>query len=582
MSDRWYEDAAWDDPTKLSRDSGCDLKHFSSASRNFRDELNNKELKLSSNQDLLAIVRNSRYKLRDWWQYVDPAASRSAGHENSTAIVLWECESHVLTCRKIRGRWSLIPGHALDDLSDVTEQNQQDFRFHHDYEEVQSESFHDDELDDIISFMSDDDNHEEPKENNEKGSTHIHDDLEEEDTERSLLKLDRDLEKSSEIEQPPNEHDENLQLSANPPSTVRNMNQKMTNNQIKNFENQVETLTNKLHDSLDEIALLKHQIRIEKEHNLSLQQGKDILAKKYADLNSNFDSAVNEKMEAERRALRHQAEQLESRVEELKNIEKSRNIKIKQLSDEILRLKRDCAGYENEKDRLNYTIDRQKNEIIRLDLTIEGLTSKSEVPEDQPSADSNSSINAEMELLELSFQQALDRERTLLEQLATKTENSAQLERQVRDLSEEILNVQEENSINARENQELRHVLAKTITETTEQLDLAIDTERAQKSIEIHERDTAHQLVLSDINSRLDQVLNQNHQLNNQIAELEKVIYALEDEKKLNEMALAKLEEVISLLDKRLPEREVPTDNIQTFDLNPEVKQKKRLFGRNQ
>lgn len=577
MTDSWYEDAAWDDPVKFSRNSRCDLKHFSTATRNFRDELNNEEIRVSSNQDLMEIVKSPRYKHRDWWQYVDPAASRSMGREDSTAIVLWECANHVLTCRKIRGKWSLLAGYSLGDLLDIVDFRNQRSPGRHDPGYPQDQLSLDDELDDIISFLSDEDENELPIETTVTNSTSIHDDLEDEDTEHSLLKLDRDLEESLEIVQSSDENDGHIHSLGNMPSIARLMNQKNTSDQIQNFEKQVETLTNKLHESLDEIALLKHQVRIEKEHNLALQQGKDLWEKRYRDLNSDFDTAVNEKNEAERRALRHQVGQLESRVEELKNLEKSRNIRIKQLSDEVLKLKRDCANHETEKSRLIYTIDQQKNEITRLDLTIDSPTSKSEIPNNQPSADSNSSINAEMESLELSFQQALNRERILLEQLAVNAENTSQLENQVRELSQEILHVQENNSKIVKENEELKDVL----TQTKEEFELVKAAEQVHKTIEIQELNSAHEQELSYVNSRFSQAVEKNFQLNNQIAELDRSIISLKNEKKLNDMALAKLEEVISLLDERLPEIEHISDDNQTVNSNPEIKKRRRFLRGN-
>jgi chromosome segregation ATPase len=182
-----------------------------------------------------------------------------------------------------------------------------------------------------------------------------------------------------------------------------------------------------------------------------------------------------------------------------------------------------------------------------------------------------------MESLELSFQQALNRERILLEQLAVNAENTSQLENRVRELSQEILHVQENNSKIVKENEELKDVL----TQTKEEFELVKAAEQVHKTIEIQELNSAHEQELSYVNSRFSQAVEKNFQLNNQIAELERSIISLKNEKKLNDMALAKLEEVISLLDERLPEIEHISDDNQTVNSNPEIKKRRRFLREN-
>lgn len=109
----------WDDPERLSPTEGCDLKHFVSASRSLRDALNTKLLQANSNADIRLLANSNSQIDMPWRQYVDPAASRSNGKSSGTAIVLWECAEHVLTCVKRRGKWTLLEGDQTEDMIDV-------------------------------------------------------------------------------------------------------------------------------------------------------------------------------------------------------------------------------------------------------------------------------------------------------------------------------------------------------------------------------------------------------------------------------------------------------------------------------
>lgn len=328
-----FEDAAWDNPIKLSRNFGCDLKHFSTACRNLRDELNNREIHISSNQDLIAIAKGSRYRHRDWWQYVDPAASKSSGKEDLTAIVMWQCENHVLTCRKIRGKWSLLAGYQVEDLIDIIDSESDDFHSDRAQTNRQTPLVYDDELDDVISFLVEENNESPELENSGLSSAPLHHDLDEEDTERSLLKLDRDIEKSAESERNVHEvYSDSLEGTDQTRAYPDDDNRKL--------DEEIEQLKDLLHDANDQIALLNHQLRIEKDHNLSLQKSRDFWRLKATEIGLTLDSAINEKIELYRRALKRQAEHLESRVNELHKIILNKNSRIKELSSEIVRLTR--------------------------------------------------------------------------------------------------------------------------------------------------------------------------------------------------------------------------------------------------
>jgi hypothetical protein len=77
--------------------------------------------------------------------------------------------------------------------------------------------------------------------------------------------------------------------------------------------------------------------------------------------------------------------------------------------------------------------------------------------------------------------------------------------------------------------------------------------------------------------SQLRQANDELASLRNQIVELEKIVDDLKIEKNLNDLAMTKLEEVLLLLDQRLPDTESISDAV-----NPSVpiqgEQKKRRF----
>lgn len=109
----------WDDPERLSPSEGCDLKHFVSASRTLRDALNTKTFKADNNADIRRLAESKDLLENPWQRYVDPAASRSNGKSSGTAIILWECPNHVLTCLKRRGKWTLLEGDQTEGMVDV-------------------------------------------------------------------------------------------------------------------------------------------------------------------------------------------------------------------------------------------------------------------------------------------------------------------------------------------------------------------------------------------------------------------------------------------------------------------------------
>lgn len=337
MDESLFEDAAWDNPIKLSRNFGCDLKHFSAACRNLRDELNNREIHISSNQDLIAIAKGSRYRHRDWWQYVDPAASKSSGKEDLTAIVMWQCENHVLTCRKIRGKWSLLAGYQVEDLIDIIDSESDDLRSDRAQTNRQTPLVYDDELDDVISFLVEENNENPEVEDSGPSTVPIHHDLDEEDTERSLLKLDRDLEKSSDFEMNVHELVSDLSEGVSRASTD-------PVDKIKQLTEEIETLNDRLHGANDQIALLNHQLRIERDHNLSLQKSGEFWKLRATEIGLTLDSTIEEKIESYRRALKRQAEYSEYRVNELNKVIFNKDSRIKELSSEVVRLIRLMNG----------------------------------------------------------------------------------------------------------------------------------------------------------------------------------------------------------------------------------------------
>jgi chromosome segregation ATPase len=563
MADGWYEDAAWDDPIILSRDVGCDLKHFSSASRNFRDELNNGELHVSSNQDLVAIIRNSRYKHRDWWQYVDPAASRSTGREDLTAIVLWQCENHVLTCRKIRDRWSLLPGYALDDLIDVVNSPQVHSPADQNHEYLTDQSIHDDDLDDVISYLIDHESDSSLDDAIAQNVASIHGDLDEEDAEHSLLKLDRDLEKASDVGQLLEDHNKSAENSDTQPPNTKRIKREVRTREIEKLEQELETLRNCLHEALDQNALLKHQLRIEKDHNLMLQRANEQTNERLRQLSSTFEAAVEERFESERKTLKHQIDHLELKIESLKKTEDNKDSRVKLLSNEVAKLNRATRDQQFEISNLNYTIERLRNELTRAELKLNETF--------------GSIISDELDAIKSALAQALGRETALKNQLAIQIGNTSQLESRIRELSEDAATLKQQYLELLDEKDNLSDLQMKLQRETTEKINMAVRAERKQKTLELEERNTAHELELSVTVSQLRQANDELASLRNQIVELEKIVDDLKIEKNLNDLAMTKLEEVLLLLDQRLPDTESISDAV-----NPSVpiqgEQKKRRF----
>ena len=490
MSDGWYEDAAWDDPIPLSRDGRCNLKRFSTASRNFRDELNNGELHVSSNQDLVAIVRNSRYKHRDWWKYVDPAASRSTGREDLTAIVLWQCENHVLTCRKIRGRWTLLPGYALDDLIDVVNSPQVHSPADRNHEYLTDQSILDDDLDDVISYLIDDEEDNSLDDAIAQNVVSIHGDLDEEDAEHSLLKLDRDLEKASDDSQLLQDNNKSAENSDTQLPNTKRIKREVKTREIEKLEQELETLRNSLHEALDHNAFLKHQLRIEKDHNLMLQRAKEQTSERLQHLSSTFETAVEERFESERKILKHQIDQLELKIESLKKTEDNKDSRIKLLSNEIARLNRATRDQQFEISNLNYTIERLKNELTRTELKLNETF--------------GSIISDELDAVKSDLAQALQRETDLKNQLAIQTGNTSQLESRVRELSEDSVIANEKYLELLEERDNLSDLQKKLQIETTEKINMAIRAERKQKILELEEQNSAHELDLAVANSQLE------------------------------------------------------------------------------
>jgi chromosome segregation ATPase len=566
MSDGWYEDAAWDDPIPLSRDGRCNLKRFSTASRNFRDELNNGELHVSSNQDLVAIVRNSRYKHRDWWKYVDPAASRSTGREDLTAIVLWQCENHVLTCRKIRGRWTLLPGYALDDLIDVVNSPQVHSPADRNHEYLTDQSILDDDLDDVISYLIDDEADNSLDDGIAQNVAPIHGDLDEEDTEHSLLKLDRDLEKASDDSQLLQDHNMSAENSDTQPPNNKRINREVKTREIERLEHELETLRNNLHEALDQNALLKHQLRIEKDHNHMLQRANEQTNERLQQLSSTFETAVEERFESERKTLKHQIDHLELKIEDLKKTEDNKDSRGKLLSNEVARLNRAARDQQFEISNLNYTIERLKNELTRAELKLNETF--------------GSIISDELDAVKSDLSQALGRETALKNQLAIQIGNTSQLESRIRELSEDAVTTNEKYLELLEERDNFSDLQKKLQIETTEKINMAIRAERNQKLLELEERDSAHERELSDINSRLHQADHELASLRHQIVESEQLINDLKAEKHLNDLATAKLEEVISLLNERLPEVEVTPETNQLSIPSHNVKKRRRFRKR--
>lgn len=564
MSDGWYEDAAWDDPIPLSRDGRCNLKRFSTASRNFRDELNNGELHVSSNQDLVAIVRNSRYKHRDWWKYVDPAASRSTGREDLTAIVLWQCENHVLTCRKIRGRWTLLPGYALDDLTDVVNSPQVHSPADRNHEYLTDQSILDDDLDDVISYLIDDEEDNSLDDAIAQNVVSIHGDLDEEDAEHSLLKLDRDLEKASDDSQLLQDNNKSAENSDTQPPNTKRIKREVKTREIEKLEQELETLRNSLHEALDHNALLKHQLRIEKDHNLTLQRANEQTSEKLQQLSSTFETAVEESFESERKTLKHHIDHLELKIESLKETEDNKDSRIKFLSNEVARLNRATRDQQFEISNLNYTIERLKNELTRAELKLNETF--------------ESIISDELDAVKSNLAQALWRETALKNQLAIQIGNTSQLESRIGELSEDALTANQKYLELLEERDTLSDLQLKLQSETTEKINMAIRAERKQKIIELEERDTAHELELSVTVSQLRQANDEIASLRHQIVELEKLVDDLKNEKHLNDLAMAKFEEVISLLNERLPEVEVIPETNQLSIPSHDVKKRRRFL----
>jgi chromosome segregation ATPase len=564
MADGWYEDAAWDDPIILSRDVGCDLKHFSSASRNFRDELNNGELHVSSNQDLVAIIRNSRYKHRDWWKYVDPAASRSTGREDLTAIVLWQCENHVLTCRKIRDRWSLLPGYALDDLIDVVNSPQVHSPADQNHEYLTDQSIHDDDLDEVISYLIDHESDSSLDDAIAQNVASIHGDLDEEDAEHSLLKLDRDLEKASDVGQLLEDHNKSAENSDTQPPNTKRIKREVRTREIEKLEQELETLRNSLHEALDQNALLKHQLRIEKDHNLMLQRANEQTNERLRQLSSTFEAAVEERFESERKTLKHQIDHLELKIESLKKTEDNKDSRVKLLSNEVAKLNRATRDQQFEISNLNYTIERLRNELTRAELKLNETF--------------GSIISDELDAIKSALAQALGRETALKNQLAIQIGNTSQLESRIRELSEDAATLKQQYLELLDEKDNLSDLQMKLQRETTEKINMAVRAERKQKTLELEERNTAHELELSGTVSQLHQANDEIASLRHQIVELEKLVDDLKNEKHLNDLAMAKLEEVISLLNERLPEVEVIPETNQLSIPSHDIKKRRRFL----
>jgi chromosome segregation ATPase len=564
MADGWYEDAAWDDPIILSRDVGCDLKHFSSASRNFRDELNNGELHVSSNQDLVAIIRNSRYKHRDWWKYVDPAASRSTGREDLTAIVLWQCENHVLTCRKIRDRWSLLPGYALDDLIDVVNSPQVHSPADQNHEYLTDQSIHDDDLDEVISYLIDHESDSSLDDAIAQNVASIHGDLDEEDAEHSLLKLDRDLEKASDVGQLLEDHNKSAENSDTQPPNTKRIKREVRTREIEKLEQELETLRNSLHEALDQNALLKHQLRIEKDHNLMLQRANEQTNERLRQLSSTFEAAVEERFESERKTLKHQIDHLELKIESLKKTEDNKDSRVKLLSNEVAKLNRATRDQQFEISNLNYTIERLRNELTRAELKLNETF--------------GSIISDELDAIKSALAQALGRETALKNQLAIQIGNTSQLESRIRELSEDAATLKQQYLELLDEKDNLSDLQMRLQRETTEKINMAVRAERKQKTLELEERNTAHELELSGTVSQLHQANDEIASLRHQIVELEKLVDDLKNEKHLNDLAMAKLEEVISLLNERLPEVEVIPETNQLSIPSHDVKKRRRFL----
>lgn len=200
MGPSWFDAAMWDDADGYSHNTRCNLRIFTKAAREFRDSLNHGEFTITSNNDIINLVRSSRYSKRLWWRYVDAAASRSEGATDSTAVVLWQCSTHVMTCRIVKEAWVLLPGYVVDDIVDILElANSVSITTFGSNLVTVIDIPDDDELEEMIEANQELDQTLELLTNADslfdEFDTESRSHFEDEDNEYSLLKIDRDLEK---------------------------------------------------------------------------------------------------------------------------------------------------------------------------------------------------------------------------------------------------------------------------------------------------------------------------------------------------------------------------------------------------
>ncbi len=211
---------------------------------------------------------------------------------------------------------------------------------------------------------------------------------------------------------------------------------------VEKLEQEIETLNNRMHDSLDQVAQLRHELRIEKDHNLSLKREKEYWEDSFNDLASSFDDAVNGRIESERKAMKHRSEQFEVRIEELKKIGAHKDSRIKELSLLAARLTREARNQELEIRRLEMLIETKTNEKERLEHLYQDLFTKLDLAEELKLPNINESIVSELEFQKSNLKQSLDREELLTNQLTEQIETIQRLEEKIKEVAGDLLQEQ--------------------------------------------------------------------------------------------------------------------------------------------